>query len=444
MHGLLCLNPFFLPAPRFRASRPRAELTSLAELTGCLLAGLVRGSLTGSSLVGGAPSNQSQRRRQRSGSGSVGSDSSTTGTAGTGAAASQGTRDSAVGSYTSYSSPPRNSSSSPPSWASSPPLSPDPLVRSVNYIPDVVPQDTGLAGRRAAYSRTASTTSEQHVQTTTLTPGVVVQRVTFTSIGDAREAGAVAGAVAAADPAAGGQAGGQAALAPAGTGGRREATGTTATAAAASKPSAYQRILSSLTGSSHSSSHSANAGTAGTGSELAKSATTSFIGSAAFEDRDARDRDYREQRDFREDTVTPSVVRDRIITPSISSIGGAVLRSKTADIERMLRISRTTTTTTSASALDDKKKYTKRRYTRHIPEAESLVAAVGSTGRATAGGVAAIALPQVGHGVGHGVGPIAVGPIAVGPRGSLGSTTGGQGPVWKRRELIASNPKRHD
>ncbi|XP_034237562.1 uncharacterized protein LOC117643033 [Thrips palmi] len=382
--------------------------------------GLVRGSLTGSALVGATPSSQSQRRRQRSGSGSVGSDSSTTGT---GAAVSQGTRDSAVGSY---SSPPRNSSSSPPSWASSPPLSPDPLVRSVNYIPDVVPQDAGLAGRRAAYSRTASTTSEQHVQTTTLTPGVVVQRVTFTSIGDAKEAGAALAADAA----------GQAPLA--GIGGRREPA---PAAPAASKPSAYQRILSSLTGSSHSSSH-ASAASAATGSELAKSATTSFIGSAAFEDRDVRDRDYREQRDFRDDVVTATTVRerDRIITPSISSIGGAVLRSKTADIERMLRISRTTTTTSpspsSAGAPDDKKKYTKRRYTRHIPEADALVTSVdgmSAMSRSPSGvGLVGGPLPQVGVGAAAAV-------LAAGPRGS---TT--QGPVWKRRELIASNPKRHD
>lgn len=70
-------------------------------------------------------------------------------------------------------------------------------------------------------------------------------------------------------------------------------------------------------------------------------------------------------------------------TPSISSIGGAVLRSKTADFERLLHTKMEqpkspTKIEPPPSAVDDKKKYTKRRYTdsrhqtRHIPDAETL------------------------------------------------------------------------
>ncbi|KAK3927087.1 Rho GTPase-activating protein 6 [Frankliniella fusca] len=374
--------------------------------------GLVRGSLTGSGHGTGAATSQStslsQRRRQRSGSGSVGSDSSTAGGA---ASASQGTRDSAVGSY---SSPPRNSSSSPPSWASSPPLSPDPLVRTVNYIPDAAPAPAAQ-DRRAAYSRTASTSSEHHVQTTTLTPGVVVQRVTFTSIGDGPSApqdAAMAG----------------------GIGGRREREASTSTP----KPSAYQRIISSLTGGG---GHHATAPSSGSGSELAKSATTSFIGSAANFD------DVREFRDCYREEVG-GVMRDRIITPSISSIGGAVLRSKTADIERMLRISRTAAGGGGGSvaapaalpAADDKKKYTKRRYTRHIPEPEVLrstsATAIGSLLGSHHGGAGTGAPGGHGAAPGRGASSQAASSGAAGPGAAQG--------VWKRRELIASDPKRRE
>lgn len=86
--------------------------------------------------------------------------------------------------------------------------------------------------------------------------------------------------------------------------------------------------------------------------------------------------------------VTVSVVREqecesdrtnleRPVTPSISSIGGAVLRSKTADIERMLKIQTTTkqtkkTTSVTVSSEEDKKmkrKYTDSRHlTRTLPQ----------------------------------------------------------------------------
>lgn len=75
--------------------------------------------------------------------------------------------------------------------------------------------------------------------------------------------------------------------------------------------------------------------------------------------------------------------RESKYTPSISSIGGAVLRSKTADFERLLHLGKPespkpTSKVESLLSLDDKKKYTKRRYTdsrhqtRHIPDAETL------------------------------------------------------------------------
>ncbi|XP_017768405.1 PREDICTED: uncharacterized protein LOC108556706 [Nicrophorus vespilloides] len=64
--------------------------------------------------------------------------------------------------------------------------------------------------------------------------------------------------------------------------------------------------------------------------------------------------------------------------PSITSIGNAVLRSRTADFERITQTSTETKTTTTTTTISEKKKYNKRRYTdsrhqtRHIPDAESL------------------------------------------------------------------------
>lgn len=60
-------------------------------------------------------------------------------------------------------------------------------------------------------------------------------------------------------------------------------------------------------------------------------------------------------------------------TPSITSIGNAVLRSRTADFERITKVE-----VQKPKAGSDKKKYTKRRYTdsrhqtRHIPDSETL------------------------------------------------------------------------
>jgi hypothetical protein len=121
---------------------------------------------------------------------------------------------------------------------------------------------------------------------------------------------------------------------------------------------------------------------------------------------------------------------DRKLTTSISSIGGAVMRSKTADIERMLRIKGTeaskfktvTQEPQQAPVQDDKKKYSKRRYTdsrhqtRHIPDSEALHEATSGGVEGTDGGEDAAMTQQRRN----------------------------QGPVWKRRELIASDPKDHE
>ncbi|XP_012059446.1 PREDICTED: uncharacterized protein LOC105622642 [Atta cephalotes] len=117
-------------------------------------------------------------------------------------------------------------------------------------------------------------------------------------------------------------------------------------------------------------------------------------------------------------------------TPSITSIGGAVLRSKTADIERMLQISRSDfeptslqTSKNSTVTSNESKKYTKRRYTdsrhqtRHIPDADTLA---GKT-------------------------PLSMKSTSISPSSSTSVSTQKQRvptqPVWKRRELISSAPK---
>ncbi|XP_054265892.1 uncharacterized protein LOC128988541 [Macrosteles quadrilineatus] len=97
--------------------------------------------------------------------------------------------------------------------------------------------------------------------------------------------------------------------------------------------------------------------------------------------------------------IVQEVNRDRTSTPSISSIGGAVMRSKTADIERMLKIQTTKQSKKSTSEEDKKikRKYTDSRHlTRSLPQAtETAETATTST-----------------------------------------TTT-----LWKRREIISSEPK---
>lgn len=128
-------------------------------------------------------------------------------------------------------------------------------------------------------------------------------------------------------------------------------------------------------------------------------------------------------------------------TPSITSIGGAVMRSKTADIERMLHINRSETnirqpSSTSTLVSDvpnstlDNKKYTKRRYTdsrhqtRHIPDAESLSMQITT--------------PKLSSTLHHSSTNTTI-PHSSNASGS--SSTGVAQPVWKRRELISSAPK---
>ncbi|XP_011641026.1 uncharacterized protein LOC105429617 [Pogonomyrmex barbatus] len=120
-------------------------------------------------------------------------------------------------------------------------------------------------------------------------------------------------------------------------------------------------------------------------------------------------------------------------TPSITSIGGAVLRSKTADIERMLQISRPDvdsavlqTSKNSTATSNENKKYTKRRYTdsrhqtRHIPDADTLA------GKTSLGVTSTSAISSSSS------------------ASSIMSTQKQRVPaqsVWKRRELISSAPK---
>lgn len=110
-----------------------------------------------------------------------------------------------------------------------------------------------------------------------------------------------------------------------------------------------------------------------------------------------------------------STVKTQKLAASITSIGGKVLRSKTEDFEKILK---TETKSKTSASVTEKKKYTKRRYTdsrhetRHIPDSEALDKTEKPKDK-----------PSV--------------------MGSPASRTSSQqaGPVYKRRELIASVPK---
>nr|CAD7258492.1 unnamed protein product [Timema shepardi] len=152
--------------------------------------------------------------------------------------------------------------------------------------------------------------------------------------------------------------------------------------------------------------------------ELPKSASTSAMGTKRVE--------------FECDLPARESAERKAAT-SISSIGGAVMRSKTADIERMLRIQKADQSLVgrgrgavapqqppaSAEEQDDKKKYSKRRYTdsrhqtRHIPDSDALREGPDSR-------------------------PVVVieGPVRQSPAQQV--------LVYKRRELIASDPKEHE
>ncbi|XP_032675641.1 uncharacterized protein LOC116846208 [Odontomachus brunneus] len=121
-------------------------------------------------------------------------------------------------------------------------------------------------------------------------------------------------------------------------------------------------------------------------------------------------------------------------TPSITSIGGAVLRSKTEDIERMLQIARPDidpvalqTGKNSSVTSSESKKYTKRRYTdsrhqtRHIPDANTLA------GKTSLSATSASSMT-----------------MSSSSSSTITATQHQRVPaqsVWKRRELISSAPK---
>lgn len=97
------------------------------------------------------------------------------------------------------------------------------------------------------------------------------------------------------------------------------------------------------------------------------------------------------------------------VTTSISSIGGAVLRSKTADIERMLRLQSSSSTKPSKKSLSEEEKKYKRKYTESRHPTKFL--------------------PQPGD-------------AAEAEQSSSQSVTEQRRTgVWKRREIISSEPK---
>lgn len=104
-----------------------------------------------------------------------------------------------------------------------------------------------------------------------------------------------------------------------------------------------------------------------------------------------------------------SAASEQKFTPSITNIGNAVLRSKTADFERIAKTELKSKSSVSSTTASDKKKYTKRRYTdsrhqtRHIPDADSLETASTTQSKGESAGVT---------------------------------------PVYKRRELISSVPSK--
>ncbi|KAG5885856.1 hypothetical protein JTB14_035876 [Gonioctena quinquepunctata] len=110
--------------------------------------------------------------------------------------------------------------------------------------------------------------------------------------------------------------------------------------------------------------------------------------------------------------LSKPVEREPKFTPSITSIGNAVMRSKTADFERIIKVdtNKPKSPTPTSTIEREKKKYTKRRYTdsrhqtRHIPDSEALEAATAQAKRDDK------------------------------------TSSSQSGPVYKRRELISSVP----
>lgn len=111
--------------------------------------------------------------------------------------------------------------------------------------------------------------------------------------------------------------------------------------------------------------------------------------------------------------VTKTTEREPRFTPSISNIGNDVLRSKTADFERIIKVDTVKPKSPILSSSErEKKKYTKRRYTdsrhqtRHIPDSEALESASAQCKR------------------------------------DEKASSSQSGPVYKRRELISSAPSK--
>ncbi|XP_021919364.1 uncharacterized protein LOC110829683 isoform X2 [Zootermopsis nevadensis] len=324
-------------------------------------------------------------RRHRSASGSDSSQASTSvhppGSALTSYHQQQGC-DSALGSSATFSSPPHNTTpsicssdaghfSSPPSWASSPPASPDSIGTTVNFIPEEL--TIGTQQHHSQTARFSIATSSKGISPQMPSLNQVIPQKTY-----------------------------------------KEVTPAILQTVTFTSTSELQQVQRSDTGNERQSDiqgsklaiHKVHIKKG----ELPKSASTSAVVSS-----------FKKSVDFESGPEQS----DRKLTTSISSIGGAVMRSKTADIERMLRIKGTEaykvkTTTQQTPVQDDKKKYSKRRYvdskhqTRHIPDSEALLED-SSTGGAGVSDEDAAVIRQ---------------------RKSLQ-----QGPVWKRRELIASDPK---
>lgn len=347
-----------------------------------LLVGLVR--RTGS---GDGTNNANRRRRQRSASGSDSSQAST-GVHPPGSLSTlfqQQGCDSALGSTATFSSPPHNTPSicssdagqfsSPPSWASTPPTSPDAMGTTVNFIPEDL---TSRIQHQSQTARISITTSPKVTsQHGTPTAQAVLQKIT------------------------------------------KEVTPVILQKVTFTSTSELQQVQRSDTTNDRQpdirGSKLAIHKVQTTAGELPKSASSSAVISS-----------HKKSVDFE---IEPTG-SERKLTTSISSIGGAVMKSKTADIERMLRIkgieaSKLKTVVTEQpqqmSAVEDKKKYSKRRYTdsrhqtRYIPDSEALQ-------EATSGG-------EGGTIVSHEDAAITQ------------QRKSQQGPIWKRRELIASDPK---
>ncbi|XP_066997768.2 uncharacterized protein [Anabrus simplex] len=368
-------------------------------------------------IVCSGSTNAPRRRRQRSASGSDSSQASTT-TAGPSQATQYqvvGGYDSALGSSATFSSPPRNTTpsicsssggeaglhSSPPSWASSPPTSPDANLSSINFIPDDIntfptanqAQNTkmSIATKGATVSQLMQLKGSSSIVTAKEVAPVILQKVTFTSTSELRQVHRT---------------------------GNTESVHTAST----SNENQVEQVQSTILRTTPKVVHSPQK--LSTSKDLPKSASISSVVSPSPPPSPAT----------RKLAVSEEVeyIPDRKYTTSISSIGGAVMRSKTADIERMLRIQRTEITSATRGGQakqetprsvqeqnEDKKKYTKRRYTdyrhqtRQIPDAEALNEATSSEQSDTTRT-----------------------PATVQHRN--------QGPVWKRRELIASDPKEHE